>query len=159
AHVARVLPGGDPLAAAIAAGETPSPEMVAAAGAEGALAPATAWAMLGTTLALLAGVLGLARFSMDQGLAPLPKSPEFLEERARELVRSFGYAAEPADEASWWERQQDYLSYRAAHERSTKWWPSLARTEPHPWWFWHRQSPRFLVPPTPFAFPDTPIRP
>src|SRR5687767_13073533 len=33
--VAAALPGGDPLAAALAAGETPSPEMVAAAG-EGA---------------------------------------------------------------------------------------------------------------------------
>ena len=31
-HVAAALPGGDPLAAALAAGETPSPEMVAAAG-------------------------------------------------------------------------------------------------------------------------------
>ncbi len=31
--VAAALPGGDPLAAALAAGETPSPEMVAAAGA------------------------------------------------------------------------------------------------------------------------------
>ena len=33
--VAAALPGGDPLAAALAAGETPSPEMVAAAGAAG----------------------------------------------------------------------------------------------------------------------------
>ena len=40
AGVAAALPGGDPLAAALAAGETPSPEMVAAAGAEGTLRPA-----------------------------------------------------------------------------------------------------------------------
>jgi len=32
-QVAAALPRGDPLAAALAAGETPSPEMVAAAGA------------------------------------------------------------------------------------------------------------------------------
>ena len=37
AALAAALPGGDPLAAALAAGETPSPEMVAAAGGEGAL--------------------------------------------------------------------------------------------------------------------------
>jgi len=159
AHVAKALPGGDPLAAALAAGETPSPEMVAAAGAEGALAPAKAWAMLGATVVLLAAVLGLARFSMDQGLAPFPKSPEFLEERARELIKSFGYTVEPADEASWWERQGDYMSYRAAHEPSTKWRASLARTEPHPWLFWHRQSPRPMVPQKSFfLIPDTPIR-
>ena len=34
AAVAAALPGGDPLAAALAAGETPSPEMVAAAGSD-----------------------------------------------------------------------------------------------------------------------------
>ena len=34
--VSAALPGGDPLAAALAAGETPSPEMVAAAGGESA---------------------------------------------------------------------------------------------------------------------------
>ena len=38
--VAATLPGGDPLAAALAAGETPSPEMVAAAGRVGSLSPA-----------------------------------------------------------------------------------------------------------------------
>ena len=37
-----VLPGGDPLAAALAAGETPSPEMVAAAGETGGLRPRVA---------------------------------------------------------------------------------------------------------------------
>ena len=36
-QVAAALPGGDPLAAALAAGETPSPEMVAAAGPEGVI--------------------------------------------------------------------------------------------------------------------------
>ena len=40
--VAAALPGGDPLAAALAAGETPSPSMVAAAGAAGAIAPGLA---------------------------------------------------------------------------------------------------------------------
>ena len=43
--VAAALPGGDPLAAALAAGETPSPEMVAAAGdAEAAAGPLWPWA-------------------------------------------------------------------------------------------------------------------
>src|SRR5262249_48784407 len=49
--VSAALPGGDPLAAALAAGETPSPEMVAAAGAEGALTPARAWTLLSICLA------------------------------------------------------------------------------------------------------------
>ena len=47
AQVAAALPGGDPLAAAIAAGETPSPEMVAASGSTEGLKPWIAWACLG----------------------------------------------------------------------------------------------------------------
>ena len=156
--VAAALPGGDPLAAALAAGETPSPEMIAAAGAEGALSPARAWTLFGATVAMVALVFGLARYSMDQSLAPFPKSPDALEDRAQELIRSFGYTAEPADSASWWERQQDYLAYRAEHEPSTRWWQTLSRTDPHPWRFWYRQSPRILVPENPYD--DTgPIRP
>jgi serine/threonine-protein kinase len=45
-QVAMMLPGGNPLEAAIAAGETPSPEMVAAAPKKGALKPAVAVACL-----------------------------------------------------------------------------------------------------------------
>ena len=48
--MAAALPGGDPLAAALAAGETPSPEMVAAAGG-GRRWPALAWGLLAATLA------------------------------------------------------------------------------------------------------------
>ena len=40
------LPGGDPLEVAVAAGETPSPDLVAAAGKVGDLAPGWAWAGL-----------------------------------------------------------------------------------------------------------------
>jgi hypothetical protein len=52
-QVAAAFPGGDPLAAALAAGETPSPEMVAASGETEGLRPAVAWV-------LLAGVIVLA---------------------------------------------------------------------------------------------------
>jgi hypothetical protein len=53
-QVAAALPGGDPLAAALAAGETPSPEMVAAAGATEGVRPVLA---LGLLLAVLAGLI------------------------------------------------------------------------------------------------------
>ena len=146
AQVAAALPGGDPLAAALAAGETPSPEMVAAAGEQGALAPARAWAELTGVFALVVAVSWMSLFAKDDGLAPFPKSPDVLENRARELVRSFGYSEEPADEAFWWDRQYEYLIYRAAHIPSTRNYRELAHAQPHPWWFWYRQSPRFLVP-------------
>src|SRR5207249_9365278 len=58
--VAAALPGGDPLAAALAAGETPSPEMVAAAGETGGLAPKAAWACLATIAACLVAAVALS---------------------------------------------------------------------------------------------------
>jgi eukaryotic-like serine/threonine-protein kinase len=145
-QVAAALPGGDPLAAAIAAGETPSPEMVAAAGEEGALPASRAWTLLGGTLAVLLAVVLLASFSTDLGLAPLPKSPDALLDRASELVRKLGYTAPPADTAFWWDRQYDYLLYRAAHLPAPARVRDLADAEPHPWWFWYRQSPRSMTP-------------
>src|SRR5262245_55365242 len=48
--VARALPGGDALAAALAAGETPSPELVAASGTHEGLKASVAWALLAVAL-------------------------------------------------------------------------------------------------------------
>src|SRR5262249_31477878 len=55
-QVALALPGGDPLQAALAMGETPSPEMVAAAGGKTGLRPAVAVACL---LAIVVGLLAV----------------------------------------------------------------------------------------------------
>src|SRR5436190_20208897 len=59
-EVAASLPGGDPLAAALAAGETPSPEMVAAAPKEGLLKPAVAVSLLACALVAMAAVILLS---------------------------------------------------------------------------------------------------
>jgi serine/threonine protein kinase len=45
-QVVAAFPGGDPLADALAAGETPSPEMVAASGETEGLRPVVAWVLL-----------------------------------------------------------------------------------------------------------------
>ncbi len=58
--VAAALPGGDPLAAALAAGETPSPQMVAAAGEGVGLAPKIAISLLAVVILCLAGYYALA---------------------------------------------------------------------------------------------------
>src|SRR5690349_1847109 len=49
-NVAMALPGGDPIAAALAAGETPSPEMVAASTEKEGLSPRTAWLCLAAAI-------------------------------------------------------------------------------------------------------------
>ena len=95
---------------------------------------------------MIAAILGLARFATDQGAAPFPRSPEALEDRARELVKTLGYTAPPGDTATWWGRQYDSLTYRAANIPTTRDRRELASAEPHPWWFYYRQSPRYLIP-------------
>jgi len=56
--VAAALPGGDPLAAALAASETPAPELVANAGSMEGLRP---WVAIGCLAVVFAG-LGLLCF-------------------------------------------------------------------------------------------------
>ncbi len=144
-QVAAALPGGDPLAAALAAGETPSPEMVAAAGPEGAISTARAAALLGGFLVLLASALLLMRWGTDFGLAPLPKPPDVLSERAREVARRLGWTDPPADSNGSFERDRAYLRYRARTGR-TGWTRELASDWWKPWAFVYRQSPRPLIP-------------
>jgi hypothetical protein len=145
-QVTAALPGGDPLAAALAAGETPSPEMVAAAGDEGALAPRTAWGFLVGTFVVLCLVVALAPKASDLGLAPLPKSADALTDSARELIKQLGYGDQPADTDSSFFRAYDFLRYRALHEPSPQRVRELTRAELGPMNFWYRQSPRQMVP-------------
>ena len=83
--VAASLPGGDPLAAALAAGETPSPELVAAAGGAGGLRLPVALAVvasIGVGVALSAWIAERA----TPYLAELDKPPEVLAHEAREIL-------------------------------------------------------------------------
>src|SRR6202049_650068 len=145
-QVAAAFPGGDPLAAALAAGETPSPDMVAASGETEGLRPAVAWVLLsGTILALLA-LFALVPYGTDWGLAPMDKTPEELEVRAKDIVRGLGYSSAPADSVYWLSRDSDYLQYRALHELSEQWYRDLANSEFGTVRFWYRQSPQPLVP-------------
>lgn len=145
-QVADALPGGDPLAAALAMGETPSPEMVAAAPTEGRLRPAVAVACLG---AILIGFVLYTQFY--KGIwrlrhGPLEKSPEVLNERASEIARKLGYAELPVDRAYGFDRNENYLQYIQEHDSSVTRWDKVAAGEPAAVYFWYRQSPRYLVP-------------
>src|SRR6185503_359896 len=89
--VAAALPGGDPLAMALAAGETPSPEMVAAAGEEGSLRPAVVAACLGViVVSILAGAALAGRVSILPRARPA-KSTEVLVDRARDILGRIGW--------------------------------------------------------------------
>jgi predicted Ser/Thr protein kinase len=142
--VAAALPGGDPLAAALAAGETPSPGMVAAAGGEGALAPRIAWALLGTTVAFILACVLISPYSTDLGLASAEKGPEVLADRARGIAAGLGYT-QKGDTATWFDRWYDPMKYLADHKVSTVWRREMGGWGP-PLLFRYRQSPLPLIP-------------
>ncbi|MBC8031149.1 MAG: serine/threonine protein kinase [Pyrinomonadaceae bacterium] len=145
-QVAAALPGGDPIAAALAAGETPSPEMVAAAPTEGVLKPAVA------AILLLAFVIGIALAAWlttrtDTAvyfMTPLDMPPEALRARAREVVKKMGYPQQPLDSADGIILKDDYLRYIADSDQSKDRWKRLRTDGPGAYRFWYRQSPRYF---------------
>ena len=142
-QVAAALPGGDPLAAALAAGETPSPEMVAAAGETEGLQPRIAWALLASFV-----VLGALAIVMNQRIkifrdVPFDKPPEVLVERAREVQKRLGYTAPHADSAEGFGIDSEVVQYVAEHDKSANRWKNL---DPGTAAFWYRESPRPMQP-------------
>jgi serine/threonine-protein kinase len=143
--VAAALPGGDPLAAALAAGETPSPELVAAAGETEGLPPKVAVAWLA---AALLGIVAVAVLAPGQAVTtklPLENSPEALTLDARTIIKSFGYTARPGDTAWGLEYDGDYRNYLTKHPKeAAARWKNPAAGQPPLVAFWYRESPRPL---------------
>ena len=142
-QVAAALPGGDPLAAALAAGETPSPEMVAAAPTEGALKPVVALSLFAAFVVLLIVSSWATKYGFLYRLAPLNQSPEVLRARARDIITRVGYTDPVFDSADGMIVHREYLNYLAAADKSPNRWDKL-RTENSEYRFWYRESPRFL---------------
>jgi serine/threonine-protein kinase len=143
--VAAALPGGDPLAAALAAGETPSPEIVADAGRKGGLHPAIGATCLALILIGLVGRVVYDPRSTVAGHVPLGKPPEALAVEAREIIRLAGHTEEPADSVHGFVYDTDYIKHLRSQEPFPDRWDEVATIRPAPIRFWYRQSPRYLV--------------
>jgi serine/threonine-protein kinase len=150
-QVAAAFPGGDPLAAALAAGETPSPEMVAASGETEGLRPAVAWVLLAGVSVLVTVAVLLSAQTMLYRRVPLEKPPEELAGHAREILQSVGYSEPPVDMAMGFYRGKEFLRYIAEHDKSKTRWDHL---ETGAFVFWYRGSPRPLA--TSNMFSDAP---
>jgi hypothetical protein len=143
--VSAALPGGDPLAAALAAGETPTPEMVAAAGETLGLPRKYSIPCLAFIALCLVGALFMHQRTSSLLNAPLDLAPEVLAAKSHELAASFGYAAKPADSFIRLQHRDDLLDYLDK------------APDPRPWQQWFaaespveadcRESPRALVAP------------
>jgi serine/threonine-protein kinase len=132
-EVLAALPGGDPLAAAVAAGETPSPEMVVDASVEGRLRPVVAWTLLiaGVILAILASEI--ARQSHLIYRLPL-KNPEVIRETALSLTEPFGLQSTGRILSDGYLWNGATIAYLAGGD--AKWWkdPVLRSQALEFWW-------------------------
>jgi serine/threonine-protein kinase len=152
--VAAALPGANPLADALAAGETPSPELLAAAGEAEALPILPAAAMtLGFVITLLVFAWLAPRASIP-GLVPLDKPTDVLADRAEQIVAALGYTDPVADRARGFTVAPDPPRW-AQRQGPADWWPTLRSGTPATLHFWQRTSPRDLVPDMPASSVST----
>jgi hypothetical protein len=161
-EVAAALPGGDSLAATIAMGETPSPELVAAAtqGAEG-MRRGTAWSWLGALVVGLALVMAVSPRTRLVPKVSLPEPPEAMAARAREVLREHGYTAPAFDRAFGYDFDESAIDRIVATNRSPSRWETLSTARPPVVTFWYRESPAALVAAAPWyrvSYTDPPWR-
>jgi serine/threonine protein kinase len=142
--VAAALPGGDPLAAALAAGETPSPQMVATSGESEGFGPPVAIAILaGILLGLTFAVYYSIHYSAYDKMS-LDLTPEVLTQKAREIVSRLGYEGRPADSAFGLDIDGDFLE-SVENDKPRPDWDKVLATRPSLLQYWYRQSPEQMV--------------
>jgi len=172
--VSALLPGGDPFGVALFAGETPSPEMVAAAGDVGAVFSAAQGALI---LAAFAVAFGLAGWAADlstvAGQTGMYKPAPVLAEYARQVrglagdpstlrepqgrpeqgrgATSSGQGAAARHEAIGFEYDVGALRWYAEHGGPFEQWKRLASAMPPVVRFWYRASQARIDPKNPIG--------
>ena len=143
--VAAALPGGDPLAAALAAGETPSPQMVAAAGERTGLAPRAAISLFAAVILGMIVFFVLAKRSSALEQIQPPFSPEVLSHKAKDIILRLGYATAAADSASGFSWESEFIRHVEENDKPFPRWSEVLLHRPSPLRFWYRQSRRPLI--------------
>ncbi len=95
--VSAALPGGDPLAAALAAGETPSPELVASSGKTEGMDLRYSIPMLALVLIVVIALPVIYISFCILQRSPVSYSRDVTSYQARKIAASFGYTQSPAD--------------------------------------------------------------
>ena len=153
--VAAALPGGDPLAAALAAGETPSPQLVAASGESAGLRPRSAVICLAAVLLGLAVVTYLSIHYSALEKMGLEQTPEVLTQKSHEIIARLGYGGRPTDSAFGLNYDGDFQDYVEKNDKPPNWDAVLA-ARPSLLQYWYRQSPDALVA---WNFPENSLTP
>jgi serine/threonine-protein kinase len=153
--LAAALPGGDPLAAALAAGETPSPEMVAGAATEVGLRKPVAIACLAVgLLSLLLVAFGIPRQDL-LALVSWKLTPTELSVRAQQVLRELGGPERPRVIRDGVIADEGYISWIRENDHSMTRWDRLADARPAAVRYWLRASPTSLEPADAHAFSIT----
>jgi serine/threonine-protein kinase len=144
--VLTALTGGDPLKAALAAGQTPSPSAVAAAPALGVLTPPRAWACVSVVLAGMALYFGLGAplSALERVRPPLP--PAALAAKAEEAMRALGHEGACVDHASGFAYDDEARRASASGKSGPAGRAEAAAAERRTIVFWYRCSPVELRP-------------
>jgi serine/threonine-protein kinase len=142
--VAAALPGGDPLAAALAAGETPSPQLVAASGETTGLRPGVAvTCLIAVLLGLTVGTYLNIRYSAVEKMH-LEQTPEVLAHKAREILAQVGYPEKPADSAFGFDYDTNFRDSVEKESKTPSNWDEVLAGRPTMLQLWYRQSPDLL---------------
>jgi len=144
--VAGALPGGDPLAAALAAGETPSPQLVAASGETEGFRPKIAVSVFAAVLIGLALTVYFAiRYNAYDKMS-LELTPEVLTQEAREIIAHLGYEGRPSDSAYGLNLDGDFQNAVEKNDKPHPNWDAVLAARPSLLQYWYRQSPDDMVP-------------
>ncbi len=142
--VAAALPGGDPLAAALAAGETPSPELVAASGKTEGMDLRYSIPLL---LFVVANVVTLPFLLISKSVlqrTPASYSLPVAGYQARKIAASLGYKQAPVDTYISFTSGMPAREYWKNHDRKGRSWDELMAAEPF-FDYFYRESPEALV--------------
>ena len=143
--VAAALPGGDPLAAALAAGETPSPQLVAASGESEGFRPPIAIAILAGILLGLAFAVYFSIHYSGYGKMGLELTPEVLTQKAHEMIAHLGYPGRPADSGFDIDIDSDFQQSVEKNDKPCPDWNKVLASRPSLLRYWYRQSPDDMV--------------
>ncbi len=143
--LSAMLPGGDPLAAALADGVTPSPEVVADAGSHEALSPRVAIpGLAGIILGLIAFCVAIPRFHL-MNLVPLENPPEVLTAKARDILKNLGYTDRAVDWTADFFSDGGNVNFTRSKGHNMEEWGRLFSQPPSAIGYWYRQAPAPLV--------------
>jgi hypothetical protein len=143
--VAAALPGGDPLAAALAAGETPSPEMVAAAGGNVEMRPGRAAILLFLTLA---GFFVATLLANKANLLPqmgVGEPPAVLADKAHAVLAAVGINQPMVGQAQGFGLDSQLLNWLIENDKKRDRWDRIVSPRSGVAVFWFRQSPQPMV--------------